>query len=406
MRERVQEDVGPVRDDLVARDDRGAPATAPAGVPVWGDPRAWGNPPVLEGEVAADVCVVGLGGSGLAAVGALLEAGATVAAVDAGPVGGGAAGRNGGFLLAGTARFHHDAVATWGRERAVALYESTVAEMDRLEAELGGAVIRRVGSLRVPASPEEAEDCARQREALVRDGFAAEAAPGPSGEGVLVPGDGALHPLARCRVLAGRALAAGARLFCGSPVLGVTGDRVSTAAGAVGCRAVVVAVDGGLERLLPELADRARSTRLQMLATAPVAAGIVPRPVYDNWGHDYWQQLPDGRIALGGGRDRFEEAEWGRPPEPEATVQAWLDRLLHERVGIDAPVTHRWAGEVAYTEDKLPILEDVRPGVVATGALNGHGNVLGSAAARAAAAIALGAAPLPLARLLRPEVWE
>ncbi|HWT25696.1 MAG TPA: FAD-dependent oxidoreductase, partial [Solirubrobacteraceae bacterium] len=73
---------------------------AHAGVPVWGDPRAWRTLPPLRGEVEADVCVVGLGGSGLAAVGAALAAGATVAGVDAGPVGGGAAGRNGGFLLA------------------------------------------------------------------------------------------------------------------------------------------------------------------------------------------------------------------------------------------------------------------------------------------------------------------
>jgi len=383
-----------------------AAGAADIGTPVWGDPRAGDNPPALAGDVTADLCVVGLGGSGLAAVGAALEAGATVAGVDAGPVGGGAAGRNGGFLLAGTARFHHDAVATWGRERAAALYAATLAEMDRLEAELGSPVIRRVGSLRVPASPAEAEDCARQRAALVRDGFAAAPAAGPSGAGVLVPGDGALDPLARCRALAARVRAAGAHLFTGSPVEALAGDRVVTPGGAVRCRAVVVAVDGGLETLLPELAPRVRSTRLQMLATAPVALGTIPRPVYDNWGHDYWQQLPDGRVALGGGRDRFQEREWGRPAEPDADVQAWLDRLLRERVGIDAPVTHRWAGVVAYTEDRLPVLEEVRPGVIATGALSGHGNVLGSAAARAATAIALGGPPPPLARLLRPEAWD
>jgi glycine/D-amino acid oxidase-like deaminating enzyme len=380
--------------------------TVAATAPVWGDPDDWANPAPLEGEVAADVCVVGLGGSGLAAVGAALVAGASVAGLDAGPIGGGAAGRNGGFLLAGGARFHHDAVEAWGRERAVALYAATLAELDRLEAELGPAIVRRVGSHRVPASPAEAEDCARQREALVRDGFPAEAADGPSGPGVLVPGDGALDPLARCRTLAARARAAGARLHCGSPVIELAGDRVVTPQGVVACRAVVVAVDGGLERLLPELAGRVRSTRLQMLATAPVAPGTVPRPVYDNWGHDYWQQLPDGRVALGGGRDRFTDTEWERPAEPDPAVQAWLDRLLRERVRVEAPVTHRWAGVVAYTEDRLPVLEEVRPGVIVSGALSGHGNVLGSAAARAATAIALGDPPPPLARVLRPALWD
>ena len=69
-------------------------------------------------------------------------------------------------------------------------------------------------------------------------------------------------------------------------------------------------------------------------------------------------------------------------------------------------MTHRWAGVIAYTEDRLPVLEEVRPGVLACGAFSGHGNVLGSAAARAAVAIALGEPPPPIARLLRPEHWD
>src|SRR5918997_3968591 len=100
--------------------------TAPAATPVWGDPAAWQNPPALAGDASADLCVVGLGGSGLAAVGAALEAGASVVGIDAGAIAGGAAGRNGGFLLAGGARFHHAAVEAWGRERAVELYQLTL----------------------------------------------------------------------------------------------------------------------------------------------------------------------------------------------------------------------------------------------------------------------------------------
>ena len=75
-------------------------------------------------------------------------------------------------------------------------------------------------------------------------------------------------------------------------------------------------------------------------------------------------------------------------------------------MGIDAPVVQRWAGVVAYTDDRLPVFAEVRPGVIALGAHSGHGNLLGSAAARAAMAIALGAPAPPLARLLRPEHWD
>jgi glycine/D-amino acid oxidase-like deaminating enzyme len=143
-----------------------------------------------------------------------------------------------------------------------------------------------------------------------------------------------------------------------------------------------------------------------MLATAPVEPGRIPCPVYDNWGYEYWQQLPDGRVALGGGRGVYGAGEWGLEAEPGDAVQAWLDRLLRERVGVAAPVTHRWAGVIAYTEDRLPVFSEVRPGVIAVGAHSGHGNVLGSAAGRAAVRIALGEPAPPLARLLRPESWD
>ena len=60
---------------------------------------------------------------------------------------------------------------------------------------------------------------------------------------------------------------------------------------------------------------------------------------------------------------------------------------------------------IAYTPDRLPVFAEVRPGVIAVGAHSGHGNVLGSAAGRAAMAIALGEPAPRLARLLRPEHW-
>jgi len=375
-----------------------------AATPVWGDPAAWANPEALDGTVAADVCVIGLGGSGLAAVGAALEAGATVVGIDAGAVAGGAAGRNGGFLLAGGALFHHAAVEAWGEERAVGIYRESLLELDRLAAELG-SIVRRVGSLRIPASDEEAEDCVRQLAALERHGLPARAADGPTGPGVFIPSDGAIQPLDRCRKLATRAAGQGAGLYCDTPAAEVAGEWVQTPAGEVTCKAVVVCVDGGLERLLPELKGQARSSRLQMLATAPVAAGTIPCPVYDNWGYEYWQQLPGGSVALGGGRGTYGDEEWERPAEPSPEVQGLLDRRLRERVGVDAPVTHRWAGIIAYTPDRLPVFAEVRPGVLAVGAHSGHGNVLGSAAGRAAMAIALGEPAPRLARLLRPEHW-
>ena len=356
--------------------------------PVWDDAAAPAYAP-LDGDVAADACVVGLGGSGLAAVHALLALGQRVVALDAGRVAGGAAGRNGGFLLAGLPAFHHDAVAAHGRARARALYARTLDALDAMTDETPDAV-RRVGSLRVAASAEEWEDCRAHLAALRADGFEAEAYEGPEGRGLRIPTDGAFHPMARARARAARAVAAGARLHEHTPVLDVQPGRVHTTRGVVACDAVIVAVDGALERLLPELAPRVRTARLQMLATAPTTDVRVPRPVYRRWGLDYWQQLPSGAIAFGGARDVGGEGEWTHDAQPSAEVQSALDAMLRAIVGTRAPVTHRWAASVGYATGGLPVLDRVRDGVWACGGYSGTGNVLGWLCGRAAARHAVG----------------
>ena len=368
----------------------GRPAPpAPPNVPAWED-GGWSPLPPLHGEVEADACVIGLGGSGLSCVLELLAMGRTVVGVDAGLVGGGAAGRNGGFLLAGLAAFHHDAIGRVGHLRARRLYALTMREIERIAREVPEAV-RITGSLRIAASPEEEEDCRRHLAALRTDGFPGSWYEGTEGRGILIEGDGAFDPLRRCRVLALRALAAGARLYEGTPARSVEEGRVITDRGRIRCRQAIVAVDGHLERLLPELAPRVRTARLQMLGTAPAHDVHIPRPVYSRWGLDYWQQLPDGRVVLGGFRDVGGEAEWTHDAGPSAAVQGALDECLRSRVGVEAPVTHRWAASVSYTTDGLPILARVREGVWAIGGYSGTGNVVGAICGRAVARQAFGA---------------
>jgi gamma-glutamylputrescine oxidase len=131
-----------------------------------------------------------------------------------------------------------------------------------------------------------------------------------------------------------------------------------------------------------------RTARLQMLATAAEPGPVRPRPEYRRWGNDYVQQLPTGQLLLGGGRDVGGPGEWGAPPVPTPLVQAHLDAEL-ARLGVTAPVTHRWAARAAFTDDLLPVATTVRGGVHVVGAHSGHGNLLGPALAERAADVAL-----------------
>lgn len=356
-------------------------------VPIWED-RRWDSLPALEGEAEADVCVIGLGGSGLTCIEELLGLGQSVIGIDAGMVGGGAAGSNGGFLLAGSAAFYHRSVALLGRERARRIYAQTIEEIERMAAELPG-VVRRTGSLRIAASPEEEADCREQLEGMQADGWPASWYEGPEGRGLSIPTDGVFQPLERCRLMAGRLIQAGARLFERTSAESISCPKITTPRGEIRCRRAIVAVDGRLEQVLPELAGRVRTARLQMLATAPAPEVDFPRPVYRRWGYEYWQQLPDGSIALGGYRDLGGEEEWTMDSSPSTTVQEALEKFLREGIGVRAPITHRWAASVGYTSSGEPIFEEVRPGVWAIGGYNGTGNIIGAIYGRRAARAAL-----------------
>jgi glycine/D-amino acid oxidase-like deaminating enzyme len=347
--------------------------------PLWDD-GSWSGLPRLDQDLRADVCVVGLGGSGLTAVHALLDRGFNVVGVDAERIASGAAGRNGGFLLAGLAKFYHDTVRELGRGRAAEIYRCTLAEMDRMSAATPTA-IRRNGSLRIAINEEEQADCTAQFEALRADGFPVDRYTGPEGEGLLLLTDGAFNPLLRCRLLTRSALERGARLFENSRATRIEAGAVRTDQASVICKFAIVAVDGRIEWIFPQLQTKVRTARLQMIGTAPSNAMSFKRPVYARWGYDYWQQLSDGRVVIGGGRDRVEDEEWTQNAEPTSFVQRYLAELK-ERIGVDAPITHRWAASVGYTQDGLPIVDEVLPTVWAVGGYNGTGNVVGALCAR------------------------
>ncbi|MEP6764046.1 MAG: FAD-binding oxidoreductase [Gemmatimonadaceae bacterium] len=376
--------------------------------PIWDDPQwgdaAWTSLPVLDSDKHCSTCVIGLGGSGLTAIDELLDRGDDVLGVDAYDVGAGAAGRNGGFLLAGAYDFYHDAVRLHGAVRARAIYRATLQEIQRIAAATPHSV-RFVGSRRLAASEWEIDDCKKQLIAMQSDGWQAEWYEGDDGIGLTLPSDASFNPLVRCRALANLARSRGARLFSQSAVTEISAGCVVTSRGTIHCQRVIVAVDGKLEQILPELAGRVRTARLQMLATEPTAERIVPCPMYYREGYEYWQQLPNGSIAIGGFRDKAMENEWTLDTNPANPIQRLLEQFLRDKLGVQAPITHRWAASAGYSNTGLPVLGKIRDGVWAIGGYSGTGNVIGALCGRAVVALALDG-DASQARLLVPLSQE
>jgi glycine/D-amino acid oxidase-like deaminating enzyme len=230
---------------------------------------------------------------------------------------------------------------------------------------------------------EELVDCDQQFTALRADGLPVERYHGVEGRGLLMPTDAAFNPLTRCRSMAITALASGARLFENTPASHLRTGCVDTPEGRILADQIVVAIDGKLETVLPELQGRVRTARLQMLGTAPTHEVQLTRPVYARYGYDYWQQTQDHRIVMGGFRDTQMDAEWTASTEVTDAIQRQLERQLRERLGVTVPITHRWAASVGYTPDGMPVLGEIRPGIWAVGGYNGTGNIVGALSARA-----------------------
>jgi glycine/D-amino acid oxidase-like deaminating enzyme len=273
-------------------------------------------------------------------------------------------------------------------------------------AELAGDALRRVGSYRLAGDEEERDGIRLEYEALREDGFAADwlddvpgGAAGRFLGAISHPHDGSIQPARFVRRLAAAATAAGADFR--------EHHQVEDLA-ALDADRVLVATDGYGHGLVPELADLVWPTRGQMIGSEPLGRMLYDRPHYARQGFDYWQQLPDGRILLGGFRDVSILDELTDVEETTPAIQASLESFLHELVGEEVPVTHRWAGIFGLTQDMLPLVGPV-PGrdgrLWVAGGYSGHGNVLGFACGELVADAILGRES-PQLELLTPERFE
>ena len=191
------------------------------------------------------------------------------------------------------------------------------------------------------------------------------------------------------RRLAEHAAAAGADLREHDPV---AVDGVDT-------DVVVVAGDGYTASLLPELASVVRPTRGQVLVDRAARGAALQRPHYARDGYDYWQQLPDGRLVIGGQRDASPATEETDVEETTPLIQTRLEQLVAQLVGSSPRVTHRWAGIWGATPDLMPLAGRVpgRDSVWLAGGYSGHGNALGLACGDLVARAILGESPPELA---------
>ncbi|MCS7173198.1 MAG: FAD-binding oxidoreductase [Armatimonadetes bacterium] len=349
--------------------------------------------PPLRGDLRVQVAVVGGGITGISVAYWLSREGVDCCVLERDVVAGGATGRNGGFVQEGTTPGYADLIARFGRAEARALWAFTVENRERMVqvcAEEGiEAEVDPCGSVALASDSHELEEFAREAALLSLDGFpvqlldAEEVAgrlgrPGFTG-GMFNPRDIGIHPVRFTRGLAGAAERRGARIFEGTPVVGIeregAGWRAVTHAGTVRAERLVLALDAYTENLEAPWVRWIRAVRGQVLATAPFPRRFA-HLFYANGGLEYWRQIPSGRVVLGGLRRLHAQEEVGTEDRLHPRIQEALEAYLRD-LGVppEVAVTHRWSGALGISRDHLPLLGPVpdEPGLLLAAGYTGQG---------------------------------
>jgi len=363
--------------------------------------------PRLEGAVRADVCIVGAGYTGLSAALHLAERGLSVVVVEAHRVGFGASGRNGGQVGPGQ-RIDQDALERMvGRADARRLWDlgleardliQTLCAQHGIDAGWKPGVMTAMWKARdVPETHAYAEKLARdydyaEMEPLDRDAMQAIVRTEAYQGGVLDHGAGHLHPLRYAFGLARACVAAGVRVFERTRVTGVTPGaqvRVTAEAGHVSADHVILAANGYLGGLAPQVAARVMPINNFIISTEPLSEGtVLTRDVGvadSKFVINYFRLSEEGRLLFGGG-----ESYGYRFPDIVRTVRKPMLEVFPQLV--DVRIDHAWGGTLAITMNRLPCFLRVAPNVLSASGYSGHGVALASLAGKVMAEAVTGQA--------------
>lgn len=335
----------------------------------------------LVGEHRCDVAVIGGGYTGAsAALHLARDHGIDVRVLEAGHVGWGASGRNGGFCcIPATKMSVAQMMSRYGRDETRRFFAAQVegARLVRALAEDEGfdCDITGDGNLEVAHMPARFADLREYGETLSREfgistrlmpreAFAEHGHDGPEQHGALHMAVGfGLHPLKLALGIARAAVCRGARIHGHSAVRDWRREDGShvlhTAGGILRARRVLVATNGFTrDNLHPSLADRFLPAISNIITTRPMSEEEVARhrfvttnPICNTRTLLFYYRLLPDRSLLFGARGDFT----GTVADGER-MRAWMTRRLGEVFPHwkEIPISHFWRGMVCVSPRLAP----------------------------------------------------
>src|SRR3989344_374679 len=142
------------------------------------------------------------------------------------------------------------------------------------------------------------------------------------------------------------------------------------------CSMIIYSLNGYSPSIHPYFEDKIYATRAQilMMEKAPL---FMDGPCYANFYLDYFRQMPNGALLIGGFRQLEKATEVGYSDHITPVIQNALHDFVKNHLPTlkDKPVSHRWGGIMGFSKDGQPMIGSLPTDgqVFFNGGYTGHG---------------------------------
>lgn len=357
--------------------------------------RATAPYPQLEGDLSADVCVIGGGFTGVNTAIELAQRGLSVILIEGRRIGWGASGRNGGQLIRGIGHDVDGFAKYVGQEGVRYLQRAGIDSVELVRNRIGENGIEcdlRWGFCDLANTTAQFDAFKDELLDLAELGYTHETRLiGPEqirqqvvnsdiyAGGLVDMGSGHLHPLDLVQGEARLAASLGVRIFEQSQVLEIIHGatvQVRCAHGSVRAGSLVLGCNAHLDELEQQLSGKVLPAGSYIIATEPLseerAAQLIPQNLAvcdQKVGLDYYRLSADRRLLFGGachysGRDPADIAAYMRPKMLKVFPQL-----------ADVKIDYQWGGKIGITANRFPQVGRLKqhPNVYYAQGYSGHG---------------------------------